>query len=139
MSFGFSVGDFITVAEYVDKVISCLKDSRSEYQRLMSSFHVLELTFMEFSRFPYTEGHMHTYPRLRCILLTCEKMLTEFLITMDKKYKLSLGLSNSAGTVKDAVKKVDFGFRKKEDAAQLLGLLQVQVEAINTLLNIQGL
>jgi hypothetical protein len=139
MSFGFGVGDFITVAEYIDKVISCLKDGRSEYQDLMNSFYGLQLIFTTFSKFPFNEEQMHTYPQLQTILRNCKQMLDEFVVAIEIKYNSSLGLNNSAGIAKDVIKKFEFGFRRKEGAERLLLLLQVQVGQINTLLNIQGL
>lgn len=35
MSFGFSIGDFITVGKIISDIISALRDSKSEYQALI--------------------------------------------------------------------------------------------------------
>jgi len=34
MSFGFSIGDFITIGKIISDIISALRDSKSEYQAL---------------------------------------------------------------------------------------------------------
>jgi len=35
MSFGFSVGDFVTVGKVIKQIVESVRDAKSEYQELM--------------------------------------------------------------------------------------------------------
>ncbi len=76
--------------------------------------------------------------QIKCAALTCRYPLEEFLAKI-QKYEKSLGLGKSIGKIKDAGRKVQYAFGKKDEADTLRNYLNIHVGTINMLLVRQGL
>ena len=76
--------------------------------------------------------------QIKCAALTCRYPLEEFLAKI-QKYEKSLGLVNSIGKIKDAGRKVQYAFGKKDEANTLRSYLNIHIGTINMLLLQQGL
>jgi hypothetical protein len=60
MSFGFSVGDFITVANLITDIVGSLKDSgdpKSDYQELVEELENLDRVLKSLDRFRAAPPH----------------------------------------------------------------------------------
>ena len=76
--------------------------------------------------------------QIKCAALICRYPLENFLAKI-KKYEKSLGLGKSVGKIKDAGKKVQYAFGKKDEADTLRTYLNMHIGTINMLLVRQGL
>lgn len=75
---------------------------------------------------------------IKCTALTCRYPLEEFLAKI-QKYEKSLGLGGSGGKIKDAGRKIQYAFGKKDEANTLRNYLNVHIGTINMLLVRSGL
>lgn len=71
--------------------------------------------------------------QIKCAALTCRYPLEEFLAKI-QKYEKSLGLGKSVGKIKDAGRKMQYGFGKKDEANTLRSYLNIHIGTINMLL-----
>ena len=76
--------------------------------------------------------------QIKCAALTCRYPLEAFLAKIEK-YEESLGLGKSVGKIKDGGRKVQYAFRKKNEADKLRNYLNTHIGTINMLLVRQGL
>ena len=76
--------------------------------------------------------------QVQCFALGCRLPLEEFLAKI-QKYDKSLGLGNSVGKIKDAAWKVQYAFRKRDEANKLRTSLNRHIGTISMLLVIHGL
>ena len=76
--------------------------------------------------------------KIKCAALICRHPLEEFLAKINK-YEKSLGLGNSDGKIKDAGRKLQYAFRKKDEVSKLRNYLTIHIGTINVLLLQQGL
>ena len=76
--------------------------------------------------------------QIKCVALSCRVPLEEFLAKV-QKYEKSLGLGKSVGKIKDAGRKVQYAFKKKDEANALRSKLGILIGTINMLLAWQGL
>jgi hypothetical protein len=74
MSFGFSVGDFITAAELIGQVISALREvggSASQYQHLTLKLGFLSRALRDVNRLEDAEGLQATVEAIKTTALSC--------------------------------------------------------------------
>lgn len=76
--------------------------------------------------------------QIKCAALTCEDQLKDFLAKI-QKYERSLGIGKSVSKIKDAGRKVQYAFGKKDEANTLRNYLNIHIGTINMLLVRQGL
>ena len=76
--------------------------------------------------------------QIKCAALTCRYPLEGFLAKI-QKYEKSLGLGKSVGRIKDAGRKLQYAFGKKDEADTLRNYLNIHIGIINMLLVTQGL
>lgn len=141
MSFGFSVGDFITAGTIVAETVSCLREaggSRSEYQELLRELDILQLALTHLSKLETTHFSNHSISaqlhNIRCAALACRVPLEEFLGKI-QKYEISLGLRSPDGRkIKNAARKIEWAFGKKEEVRKLQIYLSIHIGSINMML-----
>lgn len=76
--------------------------------------------------------------QIKCAALTCRHPLEEFLAKIER-YEKSLGLGQSLGKIKDAGRKIQYAFGRKDEASVLRDYLNIHIGIINMLLVGQGL
>lgn len=76
--------------------------------------------------------------QIKCAALTCRLPLDEFLGKI-QKYEKSFGLGKSLGKMKDAARKVQYGFKGNDEASRLRSYLNIHIGTINMLLVQQSL
>lgn len=76
--------------------------------------------------------------QIKCAALTCRLPLDEFLGKI-QKYEKSFGLGKTLGKIKDAARKVQYGFKGNDEASRLRSYLNIHIGTINMLLVQQGL
>ena len=141
MSFGFSVGDFLTAGKLIADIVSSLRTcggSAAEYQELMSELHSLEQALLNVERFLATEPPSLAMNTLKKAVLVCQYPLQEFYAKVSQ-FDASLGMGQSSGKVKDISRKLQWGWTKKEDVQKLRMYLSAHVETINMMLVTFGL
>ena len=168
MSFGFSVGDFLAVGTLIVKIVDTLRGTQFEYQELIReleryvgslgciagllhisaaslSFRMsanlgcsLQRALIQVDKLKGRGDHAIAIDQIKCAALTCRYPLEEFLSKIQKHEK-SLGLGKSMGKIKDAGRKVQYAFGKKNEADTLRNYLNIHLGTINMLLVRQGL
>ena len=76
--------------------------------------------------------------QIKCAALTCSYPVEEFLAKI-QKYEKSLGLGKSVDKVRDAGRKVQYAFGKKDEANRLRNYLNLHIGTINMLMLQEGL
>lgn len=106
MSFGFSVGDFLTAATLINNLITCLNSSflssTSSYQELVVELSILKkgLVRIEGLNGP-TEAQQLQVQGIQLAALNCQSVLVDFLQKIEK-YDESLGTASpQAGSSTD--------------------------------------
>jgi hypothetical protein len=116
MSFGFSVGDFITAGSLINTLITCLGSSflssSSSYQEL-----VLELQLLKagLDRIEHLKGTLSQQPQVEGIklaALNCQSILCDFLQKI-KKYDASLGYDKPSVTALQAGRSNSIAIKEK--------------------------
>jgi hypothetical protein len=141
MSFGFSVGDFISATMLIKDIVVCLKasgGSSSEYQELMLELDGLRLAL---TKIEYLQGSAEQMPAINSIkvaALNCDFVLRDFLKKL-KKYQQSLEHGKSRGWVVDSSKKVEWELTMKQDVQTVRGYLLAHTSSLNMRLLTEGL
>jgi hypothetical protein len=141
MSFGFSVGDFVTATTLIKDIVLCLKasgGSSSEYQELMLELDGLRLAL---TKIEHLQGNAEQIPAINSIkvaALNGSFVLRDFLHKL-KKYQQSLEYGKSSGWVIDSSKKVRWELTMKTDVQNLRGYLVAHTSSLNMRLLTEGL
>jgi hypothetical protein len=143
MSFGFSVGDFLTAVGLIRDIISSLRNSStSSYHELVLELHGLERALREIEHLKCTPDQEAAVNGVKVAALMCQHPLDEFAWKL-KKFG-SLGVDNGGKLGKrDMIKmwgrKVQWGFSMEEEATKLRAYLAAHVGSLNMRLTTQGL
>lgn len=143
MSFGFSVGDFLTAAKLIHDVISCLRNSSNcPYHELVLELYGLQRALHEIEHLKYPPSQQVAVNGIKVAALMCQHPLDEFAQKL-RKYE-SLGVNNGGklgkrDMVKIWGKKVQWGFSMEEEVAKLRAYLMAHVGSLNMRLITQGL
>jgi hypothetical protein len=139
MSFGFSVGDFVTFASLITQVVSEIRKaggSSFQYQRLQLELHCLSRTLQDCDQLESVEGLEVTVEAIKASALSCRLPLREFLESV-ARYDKNLGLGQTAGIMKDVLYKVKWVMSKKIEAVmKLRAEITAYVGGINLLLGL---
>jgi hypothetical protein len=103
MSFGFSVGDFLTVTNLMVNIVSSLRSSggsSSNYQELFRELDLLQRALADIGHLTGRPLEQPSINAIKCSALNCQYVLGEFTGKL-RRYEKSLG----SGTV-------DLGRRK---------------------------
>lgn len=145
MSFGFSVGDFITVGRLIQHTVSSLHaSSNAEYRELIIELHSLQ-------RALHTIEHLKCHPSqepaasgIKVAALMCQYPLDEFVGKLKKFESLGLGLGNAGDArrlwkVRMWGKRLRWGFCMEEEVMKFRAYLVAHVGSLNMRLITQGL
>lgn len=139
MSFGFSVGDFITAANLIGEVVSALREasgSASQYQHIRNKLNFLNCSLRHVDGLQPVEGMEATLEAIKAAALSCQYPLHIYLETI-RKYDQSLGLGQSSGIMKDVLLKTKWKVAKKLEAATKLDAeISAYLGSINLLLGL---
>lgn len=141
MSFGFSVGDFLSVGALIANIIGSLKSTGgavSEYQELVRELHGLQRTLDIIEHLKGTPHQETTINGLKVAALNCQFVLDEFAATL-RKYEASLEPGRSRGKFMDATAKIRWTLTMKKDVQDLRGYLAGHTNSLNMRLSIAGL
>lgn len=142
MSFGFSVGDFIAVAELITNITNSLRDaggSKSEYQELVRELEYLQSALQHLDRLGSSKSSSFTtLDSIKCAALSCRNPLQEFL-RKSEKYDKSLGVRGTNRGFRATTDKLRWSFGHKAEVCKLQNYLNVHVGTINILLAEHGL
>ena len=142
MSFGFAVGDFVTVGKLIKDIIGLLKDSaeaQDDYQELVRELDGLGRALEHVDQINPAQAQTATLDSVKCAALMCRLPLDSFLSRAKEQYESSLGVESSAGRLQSARHKLKWAGLKKDDVKKLRDYLSIHVGKINTLLAIHGL
>jgi hypothetical protein len=141
MSFGFSVGDFISVIQLICDITATLRDAggaRSEYQELIRELETLKTALEHVDALRPGRERPETLTSVKCAALSCRQPLDDFL-KRTRKYARSLDVWAKGGVVQGAADKLRWAFGHKEAVRKLQSYLNVHVGVINMLLAEHGL
>jgi len=139
MSFGFSVGDFITVGNLAIKTYTCLQDSTgsaADYQRLKLASSSLKTTIGFVDKLLTENPGSLSEPLVNATkkhLSECYALLQNF-AEITKKYDTSFSTGGSGSKAKDTCRKLKWG-SVKHDTREIFRCLQGHIEAVDTLMS----
>lgn len=143
MSFGFSVGDFLTVGKLIADIVASLRTaSIAEYRELIYELHGLQRALHEIEYLKTTPNQEAAVNGIKVAALMCQYPLDDFCAKL-KKFD---GLGFTAGktrsrleTMKLWTRKLQWGFCMKEEVEKLRTYIVVHVGSLNMRLITQGL
>ncbi|PQE06220.1 kinetoplast-associated kap protein [Rutstroemia sp. NJR-2017a BBW] len=139
MSFGFSVGDFITAVNLIAQVASTLREAggaASQYQHVTSKLDFLDRAIRDVNRLEPVPGLEVTLEAIKTTALSCQVPLLKYLEDI-RRYSTSLGAGKSSGVMKDVFLKMKWQVSKKLEAAMKLEAeIVAYLGAINLLLGL---
>ncbi len=143
MSFGFSVGDLITVGRLVQHVISSLRASSvSEYQELILELHGLQRALDSIEHLKCAPSQDAALNGVKVAALMCQYPLDEFASKLKRFESMEIGKAGKASRA-DRInawsKKLRWGFCMEEEVGRLRAYLMAHVGSLNMRLITQGL
>ena len=143
MSFGVSVGDFITVGRLIQDIVSSLRASSiSEYHELILELHGLQRALNEIEHLKCHPSQEPAISGIKVAALMCQYPLDEFASKLKKFESLDLGQAGHASKfekLKMWSTKLRWGFCMKEEVTKVRGYLVAHVGSLNMRLITQGL
>jgi hypothetical protein len=141
MSFGFSVGDFLTVGQLICDITKSLRDTggaRSEYRELVRELETLKKALEHIDTLQQGCELPATLDSIKYAALSCRQPLEEFLNKI-RKYGRSLDIWAKSNIIQSAADKLKWTFGYKEEIKKLQNYLNLHVGVINMLLTEHGL
>ena len=143
MSFGISVGDFITVGRLIKDIVSSLNASSiSQYRELILELHGLQRALHEIEHLKCHPSQEPAVNGIKVAALICQHPLDEFAVKL-KKFE-SLGQcktehESKVERMKMWGKKLRWGFCMEEEVMKLRAYLVAHVGRLNMRLITQSL
>lgn len=143
MSFGFSVGDFITVGRLIQHVISSRRvSSISEYQELILELHSLQRALDLVEHLECTPSMNAELNGVKVAALMCQHPLDEFACKLRKFESMDAGETGKVSKterMKAWGQRLRWGFCMEEEVGRLRAYLMAHVGSLNMRLITQGL
>ena len=143
MSFGFSVGDFITVARLIGNVIHSLRTSSiTEYRELILELHGLQRALHEIEHLKCVPDQEASINGIKIAALMCQHPLDEFAMKLKKFDGLGVDENRKLGKTEKLHlwrKKLKWGFCMEDEVNMLRAYLVAHVGSLNMRLITQGL
>ncbi|OBT55540.1 hypothetical protein VE04_04276 [Pseudogymnoascus sp. 24MN13] len=136
MSFGFSVGDFITALELVATVVAALRENggaSSEYREIIRQLYSLETALISVKRLEVDPAQNAELVSLQQAAAQCQLTIDSFWKKV-QKYQPHLRAGGSSSRLKDGWMKIQWAMCKKEDVARFKADLVGHTESIQLLL-----
>ena len=143
MSFGFSVGDFLTAAIMIRDIVSSLRSSSTtSYDELINELHGLQRALHQIEHLNGIPGQEAAINGIKVAALMCQHPLDEFSRKL-KKFE-GLGINNGGKLRKTEMmrlwrRKLQWGFSMEEEATKLRAYLAAHVGSLNMRLIAEGL
>ncbi|KAH6860840.1 hypothetical protein BKA58DRAFT_322802 [Alternaria rosae] len=121
MSFGFAVGDFITIGKLVKETISCLRSvgrAELEYQELVRDLKALDTSLQYLGHIDNDMNASAHISPIKTATTTCRLRLEGFLSRV-QKYERSMGSTKHASTLRTTSDKLGWHFGQKDQIEQL--------------------
>lgn len=142
MSFGFSVGDLLTVGKLVADISGVLAKeggAKSEYQELLRELESLQNALQRLDQLQADgPGPCPTIDSIKYAALSCRRPLEDFLSKI-QRYETSLGVWGNSGIVKNTKDKFRFALGHGHEIQKLRNYLNIHVGTLNILLMEHGL
>lgn len=156
-SFGYSAGDFIATIQLIVKVISAFKDAdgaSAEYRQVVQQLESLNQVLQHLDTIQSTESNFAHVNAIKCVALSCQVSLQEFLDKVTEKYGPSLGggqkkppgvfeVTARLGSVRvaavNAGRKTQWALVMGKDIVKLREAIQTNISVIVVLLGVNDL
>lgn len=137
-TFGYSVGDALTAIVIITRIIQTLRDtkeSRSEYQHLLSDLNNLKLVFEELECFKSTADSAieRSNKNAICGLASEYGGKLQELLDRVSKFDQSLGARSIAGVFRGSQRKIQWAFFVKKEVPTWRGQIAVMIATIQLL------
>jgi hypothetical protein len=134
MSFGFSIGDFLTVGRLVATVIDALNSSSGSsesYQELVSELFSFQRALLEAEEVCRSSSQLHvaTINAIKHSVALCRRPIEVFLA---KIVKYRCGLNSSSW------RKIGWALFKEEEVRKLRCILKMHINCVNLLVVTAG-
>lgn len=143
MSFGFSVGDFVTVGLLIRQIFSSLRiESVKEYNELKLELHGLQRALYGIEHLRHGPGQEATVNGIKVAALMCQYPLKEFATKIEKYNSLGhgySGLKRDFQLLRSWRKKLQWGFCMQDEVAKLRAYLAAHVGSLTMRLVSEGL
>lgn len=143
MSFGLSVGDFISVGSLVQDIVSSLRASSiSEYRELILELHSLQRALHEIEHLKCHPSQEPAVSGIRVAALMCQYPLDEFAGKLKRFESLGTGKAEHESRLEKVRmwgKKLRWGFCMGEEVLKIRAYLVAHVGSLNMRLITQGL
>ena len=143
MSFGFSVGDFLTVGKLVADIVTSLRSaSNAEYRELICELLGLQRALHEIEHLKCTSSQEAAINGIKVAALMCQYPLDEFGAKLKRFERLGIAGGKTRSrleTMKLWTRKLQWGFCMKEEVEKLRTYIVVHVGSLNMRLITQGL
>ena len=143
MSFGFSVGDFLTAGRLISDIVTSLRAaSIAEYRELILELHGLQRALHEIEHLKCTSSQEAAVNGIKVAALMCQYPLDEFSAKLNKFESLGLNerkTRSKLDIMKIWSRKLQWGFCMKEEVEKLRTYILVHVGSLNMRLITQGL
>lgn len=133
MSFGFSAGDFITIATLIKNIVSALStSSTAEYHELLLELHGLQRALNEIEHLNGPPSQELAINAVKVAALICQYPLTDFASKLKKYEGLDQNIkTNDESRVKTWRLKLQWGFTMEEEVQKLRAYLMAHVGSLN--------
>jgi len=135
MSFGFSVGDFLTAASVIRDIVSSLRNSSTtSYHELILELHGLRRALHEIEHLNSIPSQEAAVNGIKVAALMCQHPLDEFARKL-KNFE-ALGMNNGGKLRKTETmrlwrRKLQWGFSMEEEATKVRVYLAAHVGSLN--------
>lgn len=137
MSFGLSVGDFVTALHLVGTVIGAIRESGGsgpEYRELVNVLYSLETALLQVKQLELEEHQRSEYLALRQAAAQCQTTINGFYGRI-KKYQKHLRTEGSDSALIDALRKVQWRMCRKDDLMKFKIDLSAHTQSIQIILS----
>lgn len=137
MSFGYSVGDFLSGANLTYQLIRALSESNGasiEYQEAIAELGAMQQTFLQVSRMKVTNNvSQATINAASHIVLSSMEIIGDFLMRTER-YREKMCGRRSKNPLSDSWQKMGWVLFKKDELKLLRDSLQLKLSSISVLL-----
>jgi hypothetical protein len=134
MSFGFAVGDFITVGKLIKDITDCLRSAggaRSEYQELLKELEELKTVLYQLDQLDSNAAPSNHIDTIKLVTTSCWERLEGFLARV-QKHDRSLGSTSRTNAWRGTADKLGRSFCLKEEVEKL----QRDIHTYNSIIGI---
>ena len=143
MSFGFSVGDFLTIGRLISDIVTSLRAaSIAECRELILELHGLQRALHEIEHLKCTSSQEVAVNAIKVAALMCQYPLDDFSAKLNKFEGLEFNGGNKRSKLEIMriwTRKLQWGFCMKEEVEKLRTYILVHVGSLNMRLITQGM